>query len=398
MWVSLLDRLLTRIVREGDLSVTWPDGRISIYGWGNGPSSAVTLHDPALPRKLVMNAELALGEAYMAKTLTVAQNDLKGLFLLVVRNAIKFGGGRYGTSVKGFRNSFRRIAQFNPLHTARRNIEHHYDLSTDLYELFLDHDLQYSCAYFQNAGMSIEAAQEAKKAHIAKKLLIEPGMKVMDIGCGWGGTANTLARDYGANVVGITLSKMQLEYAKKRAEACGLGEKVKFHLTDYREVDETFDRIVSVGMMEHVGQPHYSTFFRKLRQNLKPDGIALVHTIGRSTPPGRTSPWFQKYIFPGGYSPAMSETTRAIEKQGLIVTDVEVWRGHYARTLQHWQDKFEANLDAIRDLYDDQFLRMWRYYLALSEMAFSEMGMVVFQFQLTRDQLAVPTTRNYLYT
>lgn len=398
MWQSLLDRLLTKIVHEGELSVTWPDGRTTTYGGGNGPSSAVTLHDKALPRKLVVSGDLAMGEAYMDETLTVSQDDLRGFFSLIARNANKYGGGRYGTSVTGLRKSLRRLAQHNPLHIARRNVEHHYDLSTDLYELFLDQDLQYTCAYFAEPGLSIEEAQEAKKAHIAKKLLIKPGMKVMDIGCGWGGMAITLARDYGAQVVGVTLSKVQLEYAKKRADAAGVADKIEFRLIDYRDVNEEFDRIVVVGMMEHVGQPQYPTFFRKLRENLKPDGVALVHTIGRTTPPGRTSPWIHKYIFPGGYAPAMSEAMTEIEKQGLVATDVEVWRGHYARTLQRWQDKFEVNLEAIGSLYDDRFLRMWRYYLVVSETAFKELGMVVFQFQLSRDPTAVPETRDYLYS
>ncbi len=398
MWESLLDRLLTRIVREGELSVTWPDGRTSSYGGGEGPSSAVTIHDKALPRKLVMNGDLALGEGYMDETLTVSQDDLRGFFSLIARNATKYGGGRFGTSATGPRKALRRITQYNPVKTARRNVEHHYDLSTDLYEQFLDQDLQYTCAYFPDPRLSIEEAQEAKKAHIAKKLLIEQGMKVMDIGCGWGGMSITLARDYGAKVVGVTLSKVQLEYARKRADAAGVGDRVEFRLIDYRDVKEEFDRIVVVGMLEHVGQPQYPIFFRKLRENLKPDGVALVHTIGRSTGPGRTSPWIHKYIFPGGYAPAMSEAVKEIEKQGLITTDVEVWRGHYARTLQRWQDKFEANLDVVRDLYDDRFVRMWRYYLVVSEMAFSEQGMVVFQFQLSRDQTAVPETREYLCT
>lgn len=397
MWQSLLDRLLTKIVHEGEISVTWPDGRTTTYGGGNGPSSAVTLHDKALPRKLVVSGDLAMGEAYMDETLTVSQGDLRGFLSLIARNAKKYGGGRYGTSVTGLRKSLRRITQYNPLHIARRNVEHHYDLSTDLYELFLDQDLQYTCAYFAEPGLSIEEAQEAKKAHIAKKLLIKPGMKVMDIGCGWGGMAITLARDYGAQVVGVTLSKVQLEYAKKRADAAGVADKIEFRLIDYRDVNEEFDRIVVVGMMEHVGQPQYPRFFGKLRENLKPDGVALVHTIGRSTPPGRTSPWIHKYIFPGGYVPAMSEAMKEIEKQGLVATDIEVWRGHYARMLQRWQDKFEANLEAIGSLYDDRFLRMWRYYLVASETAFKELGMVVFQFQLSRDPAAVPETRDYLY-
>ncbi len=396
LWVSLLDRLLTKIIQEGELAVTWPDGRCSTYGRGKGPSSAITLHDKALPRKLVMNGDLALGEAYMDETLTVSQNDLRGFVSLIVRNANNYGGGRYGTSVTGLRKSLRRIAQYNPVHIARRNVEHHYDLSADLYELFLDQDLQYTCAYFSDPGQSLEEAQEAKKAHIAKKLLIEPGMTVMDIGCGWGGMSITLARDYGAKVVGVTLSKVQLEYAKRRAEAAGVGDAVEFRLIDYRNVNEEFDRIVVVGMMEHVGRPQYPTFFRKLRENLKPDGVALVHTIGRSTAPGRTSPWIHKYIFPGGYAPSMSEAMKEIEKQDLVATDVEVWRGHYARTLQCWQEKFEGNLETIRDLYDDRFLRTWRYYLLVSEAAFSEQGMVVFQFQLSRGQMVVPVTRDYL--
>lgn len=396
MWDRLLGRLLRRLIQHGALHVTFADGRQKTYGDGAGAPIAITLTDNSIARKLILNPELALGEAYMDKTLVIKDDDLRGMMTLLIRNSLSAELGWFQSTATAMRRIMRRWVQHNPLHIAKHNVQHHYDLSVELYNQFLDADKQYTCGYFPDPDMTLEDAQKAKKAHIAKKLMIKPGMKVLDIGCGWGGTCLTLARDYNAQVVGLTLSKVQLDYARAQAKTEGLSDRTEFRLQDYRQTDEKFDRIVSIGMMEHVGQPQYRTFFNRIRRNLKPDGIALVHTIGRSTPPDALSPWMNKYIFPGGYSPAMSEVMRAVEKSDLFVTDVEVWRMHYVKTLQHWQQRFEANIDAIRTLYDDRFCRMWRYYLIVSELSFSVLGMVVFQFQITRDQCAVPLTRDYM--
>ncbi len=291
-----------------------------------------------------------------------------------------------------------RIArQWNPAPRARANVAHHYDLSARLYDLFLDADRQYSCAYFARPDMSLEEAQLAKKRHIAAKLLLRPGMRVLDIGCGWGGMALTLARDYGVQVTGVTLSEEQLKLARERAAKAGLSDRAEFHLMDYRDVEGPFDRIVSVGMFEHVGVPHYRAYFAKVQALLAEDGVALIHTIGRSQPPGSTSPWIDRYIFPGGYVPSLSEAMSAVEKAGLVTADIEVWRLHYAETLRHWHDRFVARQDEARALYDARFCRMWRYYLIASELTFRLNAQVVFQLQLARRQEAVPLTRDYLY-
>ena len=397
MWQKLLGRVLDRIIQKGTLQVTWPDGQVQVFGDKATAPITITLLEKSLPRKLFLNPELAMAEAYMDETLLIGDDDLKGFLSLLGVNAGAHGTGRFASAAGGARKYLRRISQHNPLATARRNVEHHYDLSTDLYELFLDDDLQYTCAYFRDPDMSLEQAQAAKKAHIAAKLMIEPGMRVMDIGCGWGGLSITLARDYGARVTAVTLSQVQLDYARARAEKAGVADRIDFRLIDYRDVSEQFDRIVVVGMLEHVGQPQYATFFRKLRENLTEDGIALVHSIGRETPPGRTSPFIHKYIFPGGYIPAMSEVLSEIERTRLVVADVEVWRGHYAKTLRHWQARFDQNLDAISALYDDRFCRMWRYYLIAAEVGNNALGLTLFQFQISRQQLTVPTSRDYLY-
>jgi cyclopropane-fatty-acyl-phospholipid synthase len=297
----------------------------------------------------------------------------------------------------GLRRFKKRIDQYNPVGKAKENVAHHYDLSGALYDLFLDEDRQYSCAYFRTPDMTLESAQAAKKAHIAGKLLIEPGMRVLDIGCGWGGTALTLARDYGARVVGVTLSEEQLNVAQARAAAAGLADRVEFRLMDYRAVTGSFDRIVSVGMFEHVGVPHYRDYFGKVHDLLAPDGVALIHTIGRTMPPSYTSPWFEKYIFPGGYCPALSEVMVAVEEAGLVETDIEVWRLHYAQTLRHWHDRFVARQGEALALYDERFCRMWRFYLVGAEMSFAHLRLVVFQVQLAHQQQSVPLTREYLY-
>jgi len=397
MWDKLLERLLTRLIRRGKLSVAFADGHSKIYGDGTGSPIAISLHHSDLSRKLILNPELAIGEAYMDGDLTIDGDDLHGMLSLMMVNAKQGDLGWLHSISNSMRRNYRRLTQHNPLKTAKRNVEHHYDLSDELYDLFLDPDKQYSCAYFRDPAMSLEDAQVAKKHHIAKKLLLKPGMKLLDIGCGWGGMAITLARDFGVDVVGVTLSKHQHKIATQRAADTGLADRCKFRLQDYRNVEGQFDRIVSVGMLEHVGQSQYGRYFQKIRQILKPDGVALIHTIGRSTPPDQAiSPWINKYIFPGGYSPAMSEVMHGVENSDLFVTDIEVWRMHYVKTLQIWRDRFEANIEAAAKLYDDRFCRMWRYYLIASELSFSILGLVVFQFQISRDQSAVPLTRQYI--
>ncbi len=397
MWERALELFLKRLIATGTLKVTMPSGRVVTAGSG-APDMALTLTDPALPRRLCLMPELAFGEGYVDGTIVVEDDDLRGLMRMIVRNVSRAEQMPLWAGVAGrLRDMKRGFDQWNPAHRSKQNVAHHYDLSGALYDLFLDADKQYSCAYFRDPGMTLEQAQAAKKAHIAGKLLIEPGMRVLDIGCGWGGMALTLARGYGARVVGVTLSEEQIKVARDRAKAAGLEDRVEFHLMDYRKVEGPFDRIVSVGMFEHVGVPHYREYFGKVRDLLTADGVALIHTIGRLRPPTSTSPWITKYIFPGGYCPALSEVAAAIEKEGVEQTDIEVWRHHYAMTLRHWHDRFVARIDEAKRLYDERFCRMWRFYLIASEMSFTEGHQVVFQMQLARRKDAVPLTRDYLY-
>jgi len=358
---------------------------------------AIALTDPALPRKIILSPEMAVGEAYMDGTLTIEDDDLRGFLALAVSNMARQGKPWFHRPLVLFRWLTRHLNQFNPAARARANVAHHYDLSGKLYDLFLDEDRQYSCAYFTRPDMTLEQAQQAKKHHIARKLCLKPGMRVLDIGCGWGGMALTLARDYGVHVTGVTLSKEQHALATKRAADASLTDKIDIQLRDYRDVTGQFDRIVSVGMFEHVGVPHYNEYFRTVRERLTDDGIALIHTIGHCDEPGVTNPWILKYIFPGGYCPSLSEATKAIEVNNFHTCDIEVWRMHYAYTLRHWYDRFMANIDQARALYDDRFCRMWRYYLIACEVTFVHNTQVVFQFQLSPNQKAVPITRDYLY-
>jgi cyclopropane-fatty-acyl-phospholipid synthase len=403
MWDRYLGRMAGTIFRHGTLHITMPDGRRVTAGDGTGKPVAIRLTDPDLPRRILLDPDLAVGEGYMDGTFLIEGDDLRGFLDLAMRNLGATAGinrvpGLWWQRPAAFaRRAARRWHQWNPAPRARANVAHHYDLSGELYDLFLDADRQYSCAYFTDPAMTLDAAQSAKKRHIARKLLIEPGMTVLDIGCGWGGMALTLARDFGARVTGVTLSEEQHKVATRRAREAGLEGRVEFRLTDYRNVRESFDRVVSVGMFEHVGVPHYAEYFAGVSDRLAPDGVALIHTIGRMRPPGITSPWIEKYIFPGGYIPALSEMTAAIERQSLYMTDVEVWRLHYAETLRHWHDRFMANIDRARALYDDRFCRMWRYYLLASELTFRHNWQCVFQVQLAHRQDAVPLTRDYLY-
>jgi cyclopropane-fatty-acyl-phospholipid synthase len=295
------------------------------------------------------------------------------------------------------RNATRKIAQFNPASRAKKNVAHHYDLSDELYDRFLDRDRQYSCAYFPRGDETLEEAQIAKKRHIAAKLLLDkPGLKVLDIGCGWGGLALDLARDAGANVLGVTLSEEQIAIARARSEKERVSDHCRFELVDYRALSGTYDRIVSVGMFEHVGVPHYPKFFAKVRQLLDDNGVMLLHTIGRLDGPGSTNPWIAKYIFPGGYAPSLSELTSVVEKSGLLITDIEILRLHYAKTLTEWRRRFSAQRAEIAKIYDERFCRMWEFYLAGSEMAFRHDNEVVFQVQLVKRQEALPLTRDYM--
>lgn len=397
MWQNILDRMLRMMLRQGVVNVIMPDGSRYCYGDGTGQPVTARIHNTATVRRFVFNPELALGEAYMDGTLTIDDDDLQGLLALIVRNVHHGPRVWWHKPLNRLRVALRGLTQNNVMHRARRNVAHHYDLSGQLYDLFLDQDKQYSCGYFRHPDDTLEQAQAQKKEHIARKLLIRPGMRVLDIGCGWGGMALTLARDHGAHVLGITLSEEQHAYACARAADAGVSDRVQFKLCDYRDVTGTFDRIVSVGMFEHVGLPHYDAYFTAIRNLLRPDGIALVHTIGWTAPPSATNPWIRKYIFPGGYIPTLSETMTGVENARIWPADVECWRLHYAYTLRHWFDRFNANSDAVRAIYDDRFVRMWRFYLAACEQTFRHGPQAVFQLQLSRKIDAVPVTRDYLY-
>jgi cyclopropane-fatty-acyl-phospholipid synthase len=390
----LFAALLKSIVQVGSLRLIDGAGRTHQLGDGSAPRCTIRLAGRGLDYRLALNPALSVGEAYMEGTLTIEEGTLYDFLEIAARNY----GNLERTAWFALLNTLtRRLRQYNPMRRARRNVAHHYDLSGKLYDLFLDRDRQYSCAYFAAEGDSLETAQENKKRHIASKLLLDrPGLTVLDIGSGWGGLGLYLAQEAGADVTGVTLSTEQHKVSRARAAELGLADRVRFHLRDYREEPGRYDRIVSVGMFEHVGAPHYREFFRKLKELLAEDGVALLHSIGRMDPPGGTNPWLQKYIFPGGYTPALSEVMAAVQEAGLWVTDIEILRLHYAETLRAWRQRFAANRDAIRALYDERFCRMWDFYLTGCELAFRYGGQMVFQMQLARRQEAVPLTRDYM--
>lgn len=394
----LLDQILKRFIVLGRLTVRWPDGQVSTYTGEPGPEALIALRDAKAVRRLTLNPSLACGECYMDGGLQPVDCTIYDVLDTFGINLMAETARQPMVQLtESIGRLTRRLAQFNPAGRSRRNVAHHYDLNGRLYSLFLDRDRQYSCAYFPTGRETLEEAQIAKKRHIASKLrLNRPDLSVLDIGCGWGGMALTLARDYGARVTGITLSTEQLAEAQARAAAEGLSDRVTFELLDYRALHRRFDRIVSVGMFEHVGVGFYRAFFEAVKHNLAPDGVALIHAIGRETPPGATNPWISKYIFPGGYCPALSEVLPAVEKAGLVTTDIEILRMHYAETLRHWRRRFAANRDAIAGLYDETFCRMFEFYLAGSEVAFRREGHMVFQIQLSRDMYSVPLTRDYM--
>ncbi|WP_147111184.1 cyclopropane-fatty-acyl-phospholipid synthase family protein [Tateyamaria sp. syn59] len=397
MWETLLDRFLTGMMVEDRLSLTYPGGTTRDYGPDTGAAAHLQISDTATLRALILNPDLGLGEGYMHGTIVPRNCTLDDALTVIVRNRFKGHIPPWVVLANRARFQMRRFIQKNAPSASRKNVAHHYDISDDLYRLFLDADMQYSCAYFRDDAMTLEEAQTAKKAHIAGKLCLEPGMRVLDIGCGWGGMALTLARDYGCQVTGITLSENQLATARKRAEDAGLSGQIEFRLQDYRHTTGTFDRIVSVGMLEHVGVPNFDTYFGRVADLLDPDGVVLIHTIGRSAPPMAHSSWINKYIFPGGYVPSLSELAPAMERSGLWQSDIEVWRLHYAKTIRHWRDRFEAHVDDIRQTYDDRFVRMFRYYLTVCIIAFEQQMQAVYHLQLAHRRDAVPLTRDYLY-
>jgi len=386
-----LKALLQKTVREGDLTLCLPGGATLRLGDGSGPPIRARITSRIWALRILLNAGLGVGEAYMEGGLVLEQGGIEAFIDIIGRNATY-----RPKAPRGLVSRWKKLVkEANARRQARRNAAHHYDLGDDLYRRFLDADMQYSCAYFARPDMTLEEAQLAKKRHIAAKLLLQPGHKVLDIGCGWGGMALTLAEETGADVEGVTLSTEQLTAARQRAQARGLQDRARFSLTDYRDVEGPFDRIVSVGMFEHVGRPNYQAFFDKVADLLADDGVALIHTIGRSRP-GVTNSWVGKYIFPGGHAPSLSEIIPAVERAGLIVTDIEFLRLHYAETLRCWRERFAAQRAAVAELYDERFCRMWEFYLGVSEMSFRHRSQLVFQLQLARRIDATPITRDYM--
>lgn len=392
----LLNHMLRRFIKTGTLTVTDPNGKKHVFSGAPGPQVAFRITDPAVPRKLFFNPDLALGEGYMDGKIIFEGCTLRDFLHLFNLNRLSLGAYPFQSVLRKISKGFRFLQQHNPVKKSRENVAHHYDLSRELYKLFLDEDMQYSCAYFPTPETTLEQAQRNKKIHIASKLLLKPGQRVLDIGCGWGGMGLFLASLADVEVTGVTLSVEQHEVATERAKAAGLSHRLKFELRDYRDVDQTFDRIVSVGMFEHVGVNHFDEFFNKVKTLLKDDGVMLLHAIGRMSPPGTTGPWIRKYIFPGGYSPSMSEVFAATERARLWVTDTEMLRVHYAETLRCWEERFQANREQVAKIYDERFCRMWEFYLTCCEMAFREGSALVFQMQLGKERAAAPLTRDYM--
>jgi cyclopropane-fatty-acyl-phospholipid synthase len=400
MW--LLDRMLSRFVRRGKFVIVDADGSRHEYGDGapGEPSVRIRLTDRKVANFIAGHPRLGGAEAFMDGRLVIEEGDIATMIDLVRGNGTWEKGGRSLAQPNPIRRAFgttrMRLDRLNWAAKSKRNVAHHYDLGDRLYDLFLDADRQYSCAYFTDPGNSLEQAQADKKAHIAAKLNLKPGQRVLDIGCGWGGMALYLHRVADVDVLGITLSEEQLKTARRRAEEAGVADRVKFELIDYRDVTGVFDRIVSVGMFEHVGPPHYRAFFAKCRSLLAEDGVMLLHTIGRMGGPGVTDAFTAKYIFPGGYNPALSEIVAASERVKLIASDVETLRVHYAHTIQHWYDRTVAAKEQIVAMYDERFYRMWTLYLAGAMAAFRHGGMCNYQIQYIRRRDALPITRDYI--
>lgn len=397
--MRLLSGLLKKFIRNGRLRVYDPAGAVHEFGSGiGGPMVTIRLHDKALSRKLALNPELVAAEAYMDGTLTCEDGATVHDFLELF--SVNRSGLASAGSQKLLRRAWRgvkRWQQSNPLGVAAKNVRHHYDLSTDLFRLFLDDGLNYSCAYYRDPEAdTLEDAQQAKLVHIAAKLRLEPGMHVAEIGSGWGSLAIHLASQCGAKVTAINVSPEQLAISRQRVEAAGVADRVTFFERDYRDIEGRFDRVVSVGMMEHVGTAYFDTYFAKVRDMLTDDGFAMIHAIGRMTPPGTTGPFIRKYIFPGGYVPAMSEVFASLERVGLWAADNEILRLHYYYTIRHWRQRFAARRAEAARLYDERFCRMWEFYLSAVELGFLHGSNMVFQLLLSRQRDAVPIVRDYI--
>ena len=392
-----LRKCLDRILTSGSLTLIDATGCDYHFGDGNGPAITARITDRHTEWRLLANPTLALGEAYMDGRVVMERGTVYDLLEVVLSNLEGKPWPAWASALLQARVLTRRLRQYNPAPRAKKNVAHHYDLDSGLYELFLDDDRQYSCAYFEEPDLTLEDAQLAKKRHLAAKLDLRDGMTVLDIGCGWGGLALYLAKTTHVDVTGITLSEQQLKVSCERAAAEGLSRAVNFELVDYRKLEGRFDRIVSVGMFEHVGVNHDLDFFDRVRDLLKPDGVAVVHSIGRFDGPTATNPFIAKYIFPGGYIPALSEVFPAVEEKGLLVTDVEILRLHYAMTLRHWRRRFRGAWHTAVERYGERFCRMWEFYLAGSEIGFRYENLMVFQLQLAREQMALPLTRDYVF-
>jgi len=392
----LLALLLKRFVRRGNLRLTTARGAVFTVGDGAGQPVAIRFMTKAAQYGVLLDPEIKLGEAYMDGTLRVEQGSIADLLAIVLGQTADGMPPDWAQPQWFVRYLHRRLQQFNPPTRSQRNVAHHYDLDGRLYSLFLDADQQYSCAYFETPDQSLDDAQLAKKRHLAAKLLLSGGQRVLDIGCGWGGLALYLAEFCRSRVTGITLSREQWQRANGRAIEKHLTRSAEFHIQDYRDIVDRFDRIVSVGMFEHVGVGFYDAYFRKCAELLTDDGVMLLHSIGRSEGPNVTNPWIAKYIFPGGYIPALSEVLPAIERAGLLITDIEILRLHYAETLRAWRERFLAHREEAERIYDQRFVRMWEFYLAASEMAFREQALMVMQIQLAKRQDVVPITRDYI--
>ena len=393
----LLQRIVEKLVRVGNLAITGPDGVTRNFGDGSGDKVHMVIHTRRAERAITLHPSLAIPEAFMEQEMDFVEGDvLSFLHLVYLNTGISWLDSQWGKLLNQARLAARPFQQLNNARRSKKNVERHYDLSGELYKLFLDQDMQYSCAYYERPDMTLEEAQLAKKRHIAAKLKIKPGQTVLDIGCGWGGLGLYIASTFQTDVLGITLSTEQHQVATDRAHAEGLQNRAHFELRDYRHLSERFDRIVSVGMFEHVGVNHYRTFFDKCATLLKPDGVMLLHTIGRVGPPTTTNAFIRKHIFPGGYIPALSEMMPYIERSGLMVTDIEVLRLHYAETLKAWRERFLANRNKVKAIYDERFCRMWEFYLSGSEASFRWQDLVNFQIQLTRKNDVLPMTRDYI--
>jgi cyclopropane-fatty-acyl-phospholipid synthase len=393
----ILDNIAKSLIRKGDLTITDWKGVTKRYGDGGLPKSHIKFQSGAAALKVAIDPDLYLGEVVTDGDLTMEQGSIRDFIELLMQNV---GTGQTNHPLHRLayraRLLLRRVHQYNPVGKAERNITHHYDINGEIYDLFLDKDRQYSCAYYENENVTLEEAQLAKKRHIAAKLGIKPGMKVLDIGSGWGGMGLYLAEFCGADVTGVTLSHEQHELSNRRANEKGMSDRVRFLLQDYRKLDQSFDRIVSVGMFEHVGVGHYPEFFAKVSNLLKPDGNVLLHSINRADGPGITGAWINKHIFPGGYIPALSEVIPHMERAKLYITDIEILRMHYARTLAEWGRRFTANHARAKEIYDERFCRMWDFYLAGSECSFLYAEMNNFQIQFAKHQHVMPFTRTYI--